>query len=59
MKITRQKDKFFNTWEEGGRVHTQDVRTGKTSSMSRGLARRRLRDTTDMKAARKYANKKR
>lgn len=58
MKITRRKGQFFNTWVEGDTVYTQDLKTGRRSTMTRRQARLALRDTNDMEGARKYANQK-
>lgn len=56
MKITRRGGKFYNTWTEGDKVYTQDLKSGRRAKMTRKQARASLRSTSDMKAARKYAN---
>lgn len=59
MKITKTRNGTYNnTWVEGDKVHLQDVKTGKTRTVTRAQARKDLRDVSDMKAARKYANGK-
>lgn len=58
MKITCRKGKYYNTWKEGDKVVTQDVKTGRVAKMSRKQAKLVLRDTKDMKAARDYSNGK-
>lgn len=56
MKITKNRaGKYFNTWVEGNKVVVQDIKTGKSRSMSRENARKTLR-AGSAKAARDYAN---
>jgi hypothetical protein len=57
MKIVRTRSgKYANAWFEGNTVTYQDLKTGKTRTVSRKHARTALRETRDMRAAREYAN---
>ena len=57
MKVTKTKNGVYNnTWVEGDKVVLQDLKTGKTRTVTREQHRRDNREVKDMNAARNYAN---
>jgi hypothetical protein len=57
MTITRntKNGKYYNTWFEGNKTFTQDIRTGKTQTLNSDYAQGVLRPGS-AEAARNYAN---